>query len=610
MTTTGPDGRTPPASVARRSVDEVLEGGGESSNGAAWVHLEGANRAAALMEAVRILVRAGARVAVEGLPEDVDAPLLLELSREGASQLRLRLPVSLGVDQVLRSAPQVGPRRVVVAPAEGAVQAVQAAATWSADVSIEGRGPDDGSVRAALDEALPLAAEADLDLRVTGVVLAPAVPAPVQGGPLLGGRAVLGAVRAGLLLPCFGRGVRQGPGWDAAAALFHDDTQLALLFARMGLELHGGAVAPIMPAATPFPAGGRVVVVLGPVSDRLAVATWPGLVDALRATGFEASLQSAWHAPFNTAGGAPVVSTAALDEVPAAKAHALSQVEAFARGLDLRAADVVIVAGLDWGELVSRHPSLPAHARLVVVDDHLGQGLSGWVKRHRRGTPGGVGLTWVLPHRTTFVSGFPRFSHLYALPGLPLAHVAYRPYPLDHRVLPVPVRVEVAEHVFAGGNHLRQHELLGEAVAMLPAGGRPVELISAGRPTVQPARLRVRPPLPLRAFVERIAASRFVVVPAAHSPDRSAGNSVIAIAHALGRPVVATATPAALDHVRHNADGWIVPHGDARALAEAIAWLDSDDAAVQRLAAGARASGARADVSAWAARLVGGVVGP
>ncbi len=562
------------------------------------------------MEAVRKLVHAGARVAVEGLPDDVDAPLLLELSREGASQLRLLLPVSPQVDEVLRSAPQVGPRRVVVVPAEGAVQAVQAAVVWSADVSIEGRGPDDRSVRAALDEALPLAAEADLDLRVTGVVLAPAVPAPVEGGPLWGGRAVLGVVRAGLLLPCFGRGVRQGPGWDAAAVLFHDDTQLGLLLARMGLAPHGGALGATLPAAMPFPPGGRVVVVLGPVSDRLAVATWPGLVDALNAHGFEASLQSAWHAPFNTAGGSPVVSTAALDEVPAAKDHALSHVEAFARGLDLHAADVVIVAGLDWGELVSRHPSLPAHARLVVVDDHLGQGLSAWVKRHRRGTPGGVGLTWALPPRITFVSGFPRFSHLYALPGLPLAHVAYRPYPLDQRVLPAPVDVQVAEYVFAGGNHLRQHELLGEAVAKLPRGGRPVELISAGRPSLRPERLTVRPPLPLRAFVERIAGSRFVVVPAAHAPDRSAGNSVIAIAHALGRPVVATATPAALDHVRHNVDGWMVPHGDAQALADAIAWLDADDAAIQRLAEGARASGARADVSAWAARLVAGVVGP
>jgi hypothetical protein len=85
-----------------------------------------------------------------------------------------------------------------------------------------------------------------------------------------------------------------------------------------------------------------------------------------------------------------------------------------------------------------------------------------------------------------------------------------------------------------------------------------------------------------------------------------AGISVISLALAAGRPVIATLTPATVDHLRHGVNALLVPPGSAAALAEAMQRLDDDDALRARLAAGATAAAPVASVQAWASRLVDG----
>jgi glycosyltransferase involved in cell wall biosynthesis len=107
-------------------------------------------------------------------------------------------------------------------------------------------------------------------------------------------------------------------------------------------------------------------------------------------------------------------------------------------------------------------------------------------------------------------------------------------------------------------------------------------------------------------FVAAIRASRFVVLPLHVDARHAAGISVIALAHAAGRPVIATRTAATLDHVRDDVDGLLVDPGDPDALAAAIARLDEDRTLLRRLSVGALGAAARGSVERWATELVHG----
>src|SRR5206468_13018935 len=60
----------------------------------------------------------------------------------------------------------------------------------------------------------------------------------------------------------------------------------------------------------------------------------------------------------------------------------------------------------------------------------------------------------------------------------------------------------------------------------------------------------------------------------------------------LGRPIVATATPASRDYVTEGVNGLLVPPGDPQAMAAAIERLDTHPELLAALAAGARAAAA------------------
>jgi glycosyltransferase involved in cell wall biosynthesis len=88
--------------------------------------------------------------------------------------------------------------------------------------------------------------------------------------------------------------------------------------------------------------------------------------------------------------------------------------------------------------------------------------------------------------------------------------------------------------------------------------------------------------------------------------DVASGITVIAMALAAGRPVIASLTPASLDHVRPGVDGLLVPAGRPDALGAAIRRLLDDDALVRALAAGATEAAGTIGVDGWADELLRG----
>jgi glycosyltransferase involved in cell wall biosynthesis len=87
------------------------------------------------------------------------------------------------------------------------------------------------------------------------------------------------------------------------------------------------------------------------------------------------------------------------------------------------------------------------------------------------------------------------------------------------------------------------------------------------------------------------AAAAVVVVPFADT-ELPTGPVVLLDAMALGRPVVATATTAAVDYVHDGVDGLLVAPGDADALTAAVNRVLADPALAARLGAAAREAAA------------------
>ena len=157
-----------------------------------------------------------------------------------------------------------------------------------------------------------------------------------------------------------------------------------------------------------------------------------------------------------------------------------------------------------------------------------------------------------------------------------------------------PVHDDARQHLFAGGAHLRDHghppgrrtpaAARGPSAALVRAGASS-RCLAHGHPTPGP-----RPATPVLGG-HRVQPVRGRS--AAPPRDRAGGISVVAMARAAGRPVVATATPATIDHIRHEVDGLLVPAGDATALRDAIVRLDTDEAPLRRMTIATQQASAR-----------------
>lgn len=126
--------------------------------------------------------------------------------------------------------------------------------------------------------------------------------------------------------------------------------------------------------------------------------------------------------------------------------------------------------------------------------------------------------------------------------------------------------------IFAGGDPLRDYDLLAEA-----ARGLPAEVHIATRrwnpdPADVPANVHAGP-LSHEEFVTRLNNCGVVVVPMRGAEMRSAGQQTFLNAMALGKPVVISDAVGVQEYVRDREHALLVPTGDARAMHEALAWV-------------------------------------
>jgi hypothetical protein len=160
------------------------------------------------------------------------------------------------------------------------------------------------------------------------------------------------------------------------------------------------------------------------------------------------------------------------------------------------------------------------------------------------------------------------------------------PLPADGDIGPARAASEPGDYVFSGGGAGRDYATLLDAVR-----GTSLQLeivIFVPGALEAPPNVRVRGPMPLQAFLERMAGAVAVVVPldSASSPH---GQTTLVQALALGKPVVATRSVGVIDYVRDGENGFLVDAGDVEALRRVLLRLVEDPELRGRLATSAYA---------------------
>lgn len=132
---------------------------------------------------------------------------------------------------------------------------------------------------------------------------------------------------------------------------------------------------------------------------------------------------------------------------------------------------------------------------------------------------------------------------------------------------------ERGDFVFAGGDPLRDHQVLVDA-----AEGLGAEVHMATRrwkptaPERVPRNVHVGP-VPHEEFVRLLRGCGAVAVPLAASRIRSSGQQTFLNAMAYRKPVIITDALGVSDYLTDGEHARIVPVGDARAMHEALAWV-------------------------------------
>ncbi|MGC6491969.1 MAG: glycosyltransferase [Myxococcota bacterium] len=378
----------------------------------------------------------------------------------------------------------------------------------------------------------------------------------------------------------------------------------------------------VPPAWTHSEGDGRIDIVVPPLTDNiLALTTLPALRDALSTAGETVGWHSIYEAPFNTQDpqhplpegpfGQLIDGRLVMDEravhglttTPARIAWTRKHQARWWDTLDFSTARMVVVPGFDAAHAVAQHPTLSSDARVVIADFHLMSGMSRWhetwLPTGQRSMDGG----WWPDERFVIHALYPRYIRAYWRAGVPARQILWRPYPLSARHFPPGPAVESCTGVFAGGTHRRDWTTLAAALQRLGPAAPQVDVYSA---TAAPAPLHDRGEVRLAAFYEHLANSRYVILPMDGDHRRPAGISVISMALAAGRPVIATATPGTIDHLRHGVNAILVPPGRPGSLARAIQKLESDPELLRTLSEGARASFHEVSVARWADILLNG----
>jgi glycosyltransferase involved in cell wall biosynthesis len=167
---------------------------------------------------------------------------------------------------------------------------------------------------------------------------------------------------------------------------------------------------------------------------------------------------------------------------------------------------------------------------------------------------------------------------------------AFLPLPADGDLEAARRGAEPGEYCFSGGGAGRDFDSLLAAVRDAPL--RLDLVVFAPEQWVDvPRNVEVEGPMPQHLFLARMAGAMAVVVPLL-STDSPHGQTMLAQALALGRPIVATRSVGIADYVEDGREGLLVEAGDVDALRGALVRLVGDEALRARCAVDAAARGA------------------
>lgn len=176
--------------------------------------------------------------------------------------------------------------------------------------------------------------------------------------------------------------------------------------------------------------------------------------------------------------------------------------------------------------------------------------------------------------------------------GLPAQKVKQLPLWLDHKFYDpekVTTRQAETEYGISVGQENRDYLTFNKAISELPwqfiivaSGWSPkglsrIEGVYNATNTI--VEKQVLSYVDLR---QRYAESRIVIVPLNHV-TYAAGVTSICEAMAMGKPVIASASPGVADYIQDGVSGYVVPVGDADALQQAITKLWNDPEQCQRM---------------------------
>ena len=177
---------------------------------------------------------------------------------------------------------------------------------------------------------------------------------------------------------------------------------------------------------------------------------------------------------------------------------------------------------------------------------------------------------------------------------------AFVPLPPDGDLEAALAGSDAGNYIFAGGSAGRDYPTLAAAARGTSLQIEVVTFAPGGFEA--PPNVHVHGPMPLQAFLERMAGSVAVVVPVDRA-DSPHGQTTVIQALALGKAVVATRSVGLIDYVRDGENGYLVEAGDVDGLRRALLRLVEDGELRGRLAARARAEAGALSYANYAERL-------